>query len=310
MQIRLMWWNAGLAPGVESKVSQIKKEAAYSLVMSLIKEYDFDIIGLCEVSLEDVQIFENRLGRLGFGVLAAQEKVGRLKFDMCLIYRLSKLSCFDSEETTLIDSESGSASKVGYGIEVRVADEIIIFILSHWPSRIYKHENHYSRTCLSQSLRKYIKEMQIKGYHNIALMGDYNDEPHSDNMFKVLRAVRDHKLASGIGDLLYNPFWRHLSSDPSFEEGVSAKSISGTHFYSNSNEPQQRWWMFDQMIFSRSFISNGPWYLDEARTGIINISTRVSDWAENPSDISGLDISNSDKRFDHLPIFSTLNRSI
>ncbi len=307
MVLRLMWWNPGLRSGMGIPASDRKRFAAYSLIAAMIEKYSFDVIGLCEVSIDDIIELEKGLGDIGFGVVSAQETVNRLQFDMCLICRIEKIRCATLNEPTLIDRESGSAMKVAFMIDGLINDEHILFALSHWPSRIHKHDGHNARGYLGDALRKFVAGKLEQGVGQIALMGDYNDEPYSDVIFQRLRAVRDQEIVSDEDVVLYNPFWRHLAGIRAYSKNAFAIDPSGTHFYSNSNYPNQRWWLFDQMMFSRSFVSSGPWHLNEDKSGVLYIPQDVANWTDEPPSESD-DLRMQNKRFDHLPIFATLER--
>jgi len=304
-----MWWNAGLRNGRGGRSSAQKRKAAYSVISALLQKNDLDVLGLCEVGLSDIKELEKNLGKSGFGIVSAQERRGKLQFDMCLIYRIETIVCRDLDEPVLIDSESGSNMKVAYMIEAIVDGGRLIFALSHWPARSQRHDGHTSRDYLGDSLRKFVDQQRKKGTHQVALMGDYNDEPHSDVITTKLRAVRDHTLATEHEGYLYNPFWRHLAGNPGYRQGREAGGVSGTHYYTATHH-RQRWWLFDQMMFSPSFISDGPWHLNEDGTGIISMNRRVADWLLYSTELNP-EVSNkaSNEMFDHLPIYATLERA-
>lgn len=301
-----MWWNAGLRPGKGDPASDRKREAALAVIGDLIALYRPDIIGLCEVSDDDIRELGREFGPLGFGTVPIQDKVGKTQFDMCLLYRLGTVSPDSANMAVKADIKSGQTRKIGCAIEVTVrsSGDKLSLIVSHWPSRLQRGRDHVDRIFQSGALRDFVDQKREDGWSHFILMGDYNDEPCDRGMFNALRAVRDHALVSKQRDHLYNPFWRHLAGDP-YSAGAAKEIRHGTLHYAAGHEPQQDWWLFDQMMFSADFVSDGPWHLVEERTGVIPIERNIRHYASTAAANSG---KKPDKPFDHLPIYSTLER--
>jgi hypothetical protein len=107
--------------------------------------------------------------------------------------------------------------------------------------------------------------------------------------------VRDCSVAVKH-DKLYNPFWRHLAGKhcplPS-----ETPSRHGTFRFKGWK--QQTWWMFDQIIFSPTFLGGREWHLDEHSTGVL-------DWDSLLPTMNDFDFNHSE--FDHLPVYSRIER--
>ncbi|RDZ28150.1 endonuclease/exonuclease/phosphatase family protein [Lysobacter silvisoli] len=307
MELRLMWWNAGLSPGKGPKASGDKQQAALAVVNGLIQTHRADLFGLCEVSEADIVRLSNEFGPKGFGIVPIQDKDGQAQFDMCLLYKIDTLAFDLTSKLAAFDMRSKSKIKVGFAIQAVLLQngEKISIVASHWPSRMQRAKDHVSRIEMSTALRDLVEQKRQEGWGRFVLMGDYNDEPYDTNLFNVLCATRDHAFASKRKDYFYNPFWRHLTGQP-YDASSTNHALHGTFQYAASHEPQQSWWLFDQMMFSSEFVGEGPWHLREEDTGVANISRQVYDYTPKPTFPGKL--TKSQTLFDHLPIYSTLER--
>lgn len=249
-----------------------------------------DVLGLCEVSLEDAKSFEASLGPLGYGVMYAVDPVGTTRFDMALIYRMSKVACRGGEPWTVAFGRA--TFRTGYPVEVATSDaKSFYLVMCHWPGRRFHPAQSKNRDRVAIDMRMRLMALIKGGVRNIVLMGDFNDEPFNSNMSQILHALRDRTSAANGSDLFYNPFWNFLGSAPPFQHGSITPSRSGTHYYKLDHT--ECWWTFDQIIFSSSFLSGGVWRLDEAATAL---------W-ETPELLQRL---KKNGRFDHLPVISRI----
>jgi len=127
------------------------------------------------------------------------------------------------------------------------------------------------------------------------LVGDFNEEPFDEGVERYLLSSRDSGKVRRRKDLLYNPFWRHLSSFR--PKGDSpGHGDPGTHFYPKA--PHSDWHTFDQLMVSSPLVSGrSGWRLNEDNTRVVQLPL-LPDGASIPS-----------RCFDHLPIVGHLERS-
>lgn len=129
----------------------------------------------------------------------------------------------------------------------------------------------------------------------IVLMGDFNDEPFASVMDATLLSTRDRKLVQQEPRLLYNPFWRHMTSYKHSEESHQF-SDRGTYFHAAGQ--LTKWRTFDQMMFSSSLVrGTAEWVLDEIATRVVDFPA-LTKLVESRGNV-----------FDHLPIVGRLQRS-
>jgi len=170
-----------------------------------------------------------------------------------------------------------------------------IFV-SHWPSRLYLHEDRVDRIEFGLRLRDQVDLLLSSDpATNVILLGDYNDEPFDSVIAEGLRATRDKRLVARRPELLYNPFWRHMSS---YEHGDPQQQAldPGTYFY--TRDDLTRWRTFDHMMFSSSLVhGTSGWLLDEHKTRVLDVPL-YTDMVRARRHI-----------FDHLPITTQLLRS-
>jgi len=299
MDLVLLWWNVGLRPGIGKPAAHAKRIAVLDTILDSCKELAYDVIGLCEVSQDDIDYLNTHIHHHGFGVVEFQDKIGKLQFDMCILYRISKLSPIIPTRKVVIDSNvRRNKMKIGGSILFRSSPhgDLIYTICSHWPSRMNtRHAGSHIRQTLGRALKQQFEECIITTPY-VILMGDYNDEPQDEAIFLSLEAGRDCGW-SILNDRLYNPFWRHLGG--SFSPASNGKATRhGSYFY--SSWPQQDWWMFDQIMFSPAFLGLQNWILDERMTGILDISDLKSPTSTVPL---------SKMKVDHMPVFSRIVRN-
>jgi hypothetical protein len=286
--LTLGWWNTSLSPPKGREVSEKDQNFALKIVGDLLGE-GVDVLGLCEVSIDDVKKIESELGSLGYGVIYALDPAGLSKFDLALVYRLSKVTCVGGSPWT---SAFGKTTfRTGYPIEVTTLDgEKIYVVMCHWPGRRFYPAQNKNRNRIAIDMRSKLLELMSNGVKDIVIMGDFNDEPFDQNIAHVLHALRDRSSAALGNDLFYNPFWNCLGSSPLLD-GDSEISRSGTHYYRVDHT--ECWWTFDQIIFSSSFLGTGRWLLDEVETKLyepIHLLARLK----------------KKGKFDHLPVISRI----
>lgn len=291
MRILLGWWNAGLSLPRGGKASAVHHSAAIDVIAKLL-ESGIDVLGLCEVSLDDIKVFEEKFGRRGFGILHAQDAAGKSKFDMALVYRIDRLACDGPRPWT--SAFGGRTFKIGCKFDLELPGKTISLIMAHWPSRRFYPADTKNRDRIASEMRVMLDDLLSGANKDVILMGDFNDEPFNRNMASILLALRDRTQAAAAESLFYNPFWNFVGSRPRHGSVETQDSISGTHFYRLDHT--ECWWTFDQIIFSSSFVSAGSWQLDESVVGLYE-----------PRDL--MDRVRSKDGIDHLPVFAAIRRN-
>lgn len=294
-QLVLMWWNTSLSPPVPDPG---RTEADVNFAISHIKklrcDYQFDLLGLCEVSSEDLRAIIDGVGDPYLAVADETDRSSRLKIDTAIIYDRRKLEKVDSRN--FIDRYGNETFKAGTLVSFLepATKSLIHVVVSHWPGRQSAPEHSAKRAKLGQYLcqeMRKLKEVIPDPY--IVLMGDYNDDPFAESLASHLLATRDRELARSNGDFFYNPFWRCIGeSAPSPESDIDS-SICGTHYYRSGTH--SKWFTYDQIIFSSSFLKeSGVAILDEKHSQI----TATSDLRDLLLSYKSI--------FDHFPVQSII----
>lgn len=291
-KLNLGWWNIGISPPVRSGKS--KKDNAISLAGDYIKQFitqrNLDFFALCEVS-EDESSFLNELAKKeNFTFIDLTSTVGRVVIDISVIYNPEKFSYENHTNLTEVQPD-GKSLRAGVKVifkELKNNDDIV-FYLSHWLSKL--RDNEPIRESIATYIRSDINKILDENIDSkIICMGDYNAQPYSYVLRKKLFTTRDFHLIEKRKRLLFNPFWKILS------DGLY--NNIGTYYYSSPSA--NRWYVFDQMIFSSSFVTKN----DDSLKLIIDSADChkvIGDIDNAVSDMVYLD------NFDHLPIFCGLN---
>ena len=253
-------------------------------------------IALGEVASEDVTNLRNLcVGMLpGYQFVDSTNKAGRSRFDTCIVYRTDLVSLMSQAD--IVERIEDSYIRIGQHFEVATAAQgkPVHLIASHWSSRLNEASNSAGRYRLADKLRDKVNALlRAEPDAYVVLLGDYNDEPFDMCITDSLRATRDRELVIAKRELLYNPFWRHLSSYEHADANHQA-SDKGTYFHRGGNVT--RWRTFDHMMFSRAFLGSEGWRLDEHATRVVNLPgyTAIVEARQNV--------------FDHLPIYCRVNR--
>lgn len=297
LHLTLAWWNTGLSPTKSQDRANSKEfEAAAVVLRWLLDVVKVDFIALCEVSAKDVAVLQGLLGHSlnDFSVLTTQDKAGRSHFDTSLIYR-NQIQI--TAKQTIIRWKLEHAKRVAQRFQLELADGFSMQVyLSHWPSRAGVGAGDPDRMILGTTLRESVDLVfEDSPRAPLILMGDFNDEPFDPVMDNALFSSRDKSLVLRTPKLLYNPFWRHMSSFEYVDED-HRHSNRGTYFHSSGQFT--RWRTFDHMMFSASLVTGeSGWMLDEHATRVVEVPEFVK-LVEEKSTV-----------FDHLPIVGRLLRS-
>lgn len=289
-QVTFAWWNTGLAPSAVSRSTQEQRDVACSVIAYMMAITQADLIALGEMSNEDFSYISNKLESSGYCFVNEITAAGKSIFDICYAYNPSKV--FVCATKDILSGRGKITLKVAKKLEILLAGSASLFhvYISHWPSRLWCSEHNFKRSVLGLRLRDQVEHIidNLPGKPLVVLLGDYNDDPYAQSLSDLLMASRDIDLVKRKEELLYNPFWKHLSK-------VSAESqVSGSYFYKAGEVT--KWHTFDQVIFSHAFIGGQEWRLIDDCKHILDFS-----------DYTHL-VKNSASDFDHLPVYGTIER--
>jgi hypothetical protein len=297
--VGLAWWNTGLSPPGKRGRGNDTELAAVAAMLVGFGNSDVQFIVLGEIASADIdrlqKLCESSLDQFRF--YDSTSKAGRGQFDTCIVYRPDVVSILDRLD--VVQRVENSTSRVGQYFKINIDhDQCPLHIIaSHWPSRLMVAENSPQRYGLALRLRNKVDDILADDDEaHIILLGDYNDEPFDLNISDSLRSTRDRSLVLKRRSLLYNPFWRHLSSYEHVNESYKYAD-QGTYFHQAGEVT--RWRTFDQMMFSSAFIRGvAGWYLDEHSTRVLDVPA-FTELVVRRTYV-----------FDHLPIVSRISRRI
>lgn len=120
-----------------------------------------------------------------------------------------------------------------------LGDELIYFIVNHWPSRRGGEKRSRSKRIEAAKLCLKITDSiyKITPKANIIIMGDFNDDPTNDSLKKILKTSATTKSESDF-NYFYNPM-----------EKMKKRGL-GTLAY------RDKWNIFDQLIFSSPMLDS------------------------------------------------------
>jgi len=247
MELNICWWNIGISPPIKKQKNN--KSEAVNLAIEYMKEISvkkkIDLFAICEISDEEALNFSSLADELQLSYLDLSGKVGRVIIDISIMYEASKLEYISHKYVTKIQPDERTL-RVGVRVVFKDSDKerLITLFLSHWPSVLSADEN--VREAAAVSLRNNIDHILDKHgtESQILCMGDYNTNPYSSAIHNNLYSTRDYHIIKNKRRLLFNPFWYLLSDKKT--------NNIGTYHYKHA--PSNRWYVFDQMLFSSSFL--------------------------------------------------------
>lgn len=292
------WWNTGLSPNADQARATPEELQIAADMLSLLCHQRLHFIALGEVGTAEI----GQLDRLsdaraeGYTLLDTTDSAGRSHFDTCIAYRQDDLTLL--KKKLLLSKTAGRTARVGQHFQLieNESGALLHAVVSHWPSRLSLYEDAPKRIELGLRLRDKVDEILLADPDsNIVLLGDYNDEPFDSSISQALRATRDRNFLENRHDLLYNPFWRHLSS---YEHLHPPGQLSDPGTYFHRGGEVTRWRTFDHMMFSSSLIRGAAGLrLDEHVTRVVDVPIYTAM------------VKARRHVFDHLPIMGRLMRS-
>jgi exonuclease III len=292
--LKLSWWNTALSSAAKKANSNlIQCIEALSYIEELLNDFNCDLVALSEVCSDDLTVFDKLLPD-NYKVLDITNKAGKTRFDCAVIYNENAVDIVEVKDLNLTDLNN--TVKAGQVLKVteKVSNDEFTLVLCHWSSQIMtsginKREN------AAKYLKFYLEDvLHIDG--KVIVMGDFNDEPHSRSMLenlyasRCIDAVRKHPK-----ELLYNPFWRHMVSTELYSYTTPKSSYeSGTHNFQSYSK--NFWHMYDQILFSASFLGASEWHINEKETKVVKSPSLTTAFTSKSSFI------------DHYPVICEIQK--
>lgn len=153
--------------------------------------------------------------------------------DTALLYRKNYVEILNKETHTLyVTNELGERDYTRdiLHVEAKIEEHTIHILVNHWPSRRSGTEvtSEKRMVAASKNLEIINSILQVNSNARIVIMGDFNDDPHSESVKKL------------TSDYLYNPM-----------EVLFSK-------YEGSLSHRETWHLFDQIIISHNFLQGAP----------------------------------------------------
>lgn len=211
------------------------------------------VIGLCEVEnrrvLEDL-VSQPQLKGQNYGIIHF-DSPDRRGIDVAMLYQKTHFLPLNSQSRRLLLYENNDLQKREYTRDQLVVTgllggEKINFIINHWPSRSGGEEkSRYKRIKAAELNKKIIDSLySLDPYAKIISMGDFNDDPDSRSLKKVLNTKAsaadlefqdlynpmEKMQKSGMGSLAYQDSW-NLFDQMLVSESLMRKDSSGFRFY-------------------------------------------------------------------------------
>lgn len=235
-------------------------------ISSVLSEIGFDIsksspdiIGLCEV--ENQQVVEDlinhkNLQNKNYGIVHFDSPDER-GIDVALLYKKSAFipNSFKSHRLLLFNDEGfRDYSRDQLVVGGFMDNEQFYFIVNHWPSRSGGETRSKPNRIAAAKLNKRIIDsiVRINASAKIISMGDFNDDPTSDSLKKILNTKGKTKNLEEKD--LYNPMERL------YKKGIGSLAY------------RDKWYLFDQIYFTSNLISKDKKSYSYWKTAVFNPS--------------------------------------
>lgn len=217
------------------------------------------IIGVAEIEnrkvVEDLVNDKSLLSK-DYGIIQF-DSPDRRGIDVGLLYQKALFKPKKSSKYELVLYDNNKVTKRVYTRDQLLVSgyldgDLIHIIVNHWPSRRGgEARSRYKRNKAAALNKKIIDSLfAIDPYAKIITMGDFNDDPHSPSIKKILAAKSNRKSVALKG--LYNPMAK-----------LAKKGIGSLAW-------ADRWSLFDQIIVSKAFLDNKYTSYRYYKTGIFN----------------------------------------
>lgn len=198
------------------------------------------IIGLAEI--ENIEVLndlvkQNNIRSRNYKPILI-EGPDRRGVDVALLYNPKYFSPKSQVLYTLSDPNDTSFATRGQLLVSGTLDgERMHFVVAHWPSRRGGEKRSRPKRALAANLGRHIIDSIQKAETGakIIYMGDLNDDPVNESVFKVIQA--SSKKTDSTGNKLYNPMY------PLFKNGIGSLAWNDS------------WNLFDQMLLTATFLA-------------------------------------------------------
>ncbi len=239
----------------KQKIETISK--VLSEIGSDITKSSPDIIGLCEVEnqyvIEDLVNHKN-LQSKDYGIIHFDSPDER-GIDVALLYKKSAFipNSFQSHRLVVYNEDGFRDYTRDHLVVGGYLDtEQFYFIVNHWPSRSGGETRSRPSRIAAAQLNKHIIDsiLQTNSNARIISMGDFNDDPTSDSLKKVLRTKgQTNNLQAND---LFNPMERL------YKKGIGSLAY------------RDKWSLFDQLFFTSNLISADKAYYTFWKAAVFN----------------------------------------
>ena len=244
------------------------------------------ILGIAEVENYQVVtdlIQSNHLKAFNYGIVHYDSPDER-GIEVALLYRKKYFELLDSK---IFPIHFVEGDKIDYTRDILLVKgnlngELMYFVVNHWPSRRNGEDvSEYKRIKTAELVLKIVDEIKAETQNpKIVIMGDFNDNPTNKSIKQVL-----------VTDEFYNPM------ESIFDKGEGTGNYKGN------------WFLFDQIIFSKTFYNQGIYrYKNAAIYDKHFLKDKFGRYVENPLRTykgnwykGGMS--------DHFPVYMALNKN-
>jgi hypothetical protein len=180
--------------------------------------------------------------------------------DVGLLYRKEYFTVLSSSSHHLkFDFDTSDHTRAQLLVTGLLNNDTIHLIVNHWPSRGGGELASRPKRNAAGNLSRHLVDslLQINKSAKIIVMGDLNDNPDDESVFKHLKTGGNIENLKGTE--LFNPFYN-----------VYKKGIGTTAY-------RDAWSLFDQLILSQGLISEDKTSLNYWKAGIFRKSFIISD---------------------------------
>jgi len=170
-----------------------KIENLSSVLFYIDSTYSTAVIGLAEVENKAVVkdlINSQRLKNISYKIIH-QDSPDSRGIDVCAIYN-SKLFTYQEHHyiTVNLNSKTKPNTRDILVLQGTIAENDVCFIFSHWPSRVGgKQKSDLDRKQVASMIHLIAKKIHTDNpISDIVIMGDFNDTPFDENVYKELKA--------------------------------------------------------------------------------------------------------------------------